>query len=146
MKKIINGAKYDTSTAKCIGRWRNTSDTRNFNYCEESLYRTKSGKYFLHGEGGAMSRYASHNADGWSGGGEEIVPMSRAAAMEWAEVRLDGDDYETAFGEVPEEEGEKEQLNVIVTPQLKQSLWGIAEEKKMSLSAVVEELLAKAMR
>jgi hypothetical protein len=144
MKKIINGAKYDTNTAKKMGSWSNTADQRNFSYCEEILYRTKSGKYFLHGQGGAMSRYASHSADGSSGWGEEIIPMSREVAAEWAEERLDGEEYEAIFGEVEETADDaKEQMNVFVSPKLKQALWKIAEEKKISLSAVVDELLSR---
>jgi len=146
MKKIINGAKYDTTTAKVQGSWSNTNSRRDFSYCEETLYRTKSGKYFLHGGGGGMSRYASHSADGSSGWGEEIIPMSREVAMEWAEERLDGEEYEKIFGEVEEAADDaKEQMNVFVSPKLKQALWKIAEEKKLSLSAVVDELLSRTL-
>jgi hypothetical protein len=137
-KKIINGAKYDTETAKKLGEWTNGHRYGEFSYCEESLYRTKSGKYFIYGSGGATSKYAVSNGDnGWSGG-SQIITMSRSAAMEWAEEKLDGDDYEAAFG--PVEEG-TEQLCITVPADLKAQMWEIAEQRKISISALAEELL-----
>jgi hypothetical protein len=146
MKKIINGAKYDTATAKELGNWDNNELYGDFKYCEETLYRTKSGKYFLHGEGGAMSIYSESCGNNSRSGGEEIIPMSREAAMEWAGERLDGEEYEAIFGEVEEAADDaKEQMNVFVSPKLKQALWKIAEERKLSLSAVVDELLSRTL-
>jgi hypothetical protein len=145
MKKIINGAKYDTNTAKELGNWDNNELYGDFNYCEETLYRTKSGKYFLHGEGGAMSIYSESCGNNSRSGGEEIIPMSREAAMRWAEEHLSGDEYETIFGEVEEAADDAKQMNVFVSPKLKAALWKLAEERKMSLSAVVDELLSRTL-
>lgn len=104
MKKVINGSLYNTETARRLGGWSNTNNYRDFNYCEETLYRTKSGKFFIHGEGGAMSKYAQTiNSNEWSGG-EKIIPCTYDEAREWAEVHLDGEDYIAAFGE-PAEDG-----------------------------------------
>ena len=55
MKKIINGRKYDTETAKEIGYWSNGYPCSDFNHCEETLYLKKTGEYFLYGEGGALT-------------------------------------------------------------------------------------------
>jgi hypothetical protein len=142
MKKIIGGAKYDTATAKKLGEWSNGHGYGGFDYCEESLYRTKSGKYFLYGSGGALSKYAVSAGDNSWNGGSQIITMSRTAAMEWAEEHLDGDDYEDAFG--PVEEG-TEQLNVTIPAALKARLWELAEQQKISVSALAEELLHKAV-
>ena len=38
MKKIINGRKYDTETAKEIGYWSNGYPCSDFNHCNETLY------------------------------------------------------------------------------------------------------------
>ncbi len=48
MKKIINGKRYDTETAKLIGSdgYSNPSD---FNYWSEDLYQKKTGEFFLYG-------------------------------------------------------------------------------------------------
>ena len=101
MKKIINGKVYNTQTAEWVGEmsWGNMS---NFAYCNEELYRKRTGEYFLFGEGGGMSKYAKsvgQNSWGW---GEAIIPMTIEEAKVWAEENLDGDEYEKIFGVVEE--------------------------------------------
>ena len=66
MKKVIDGALYNTDTAQMMGDWDNGLYANDFGFCRERLYRTKSGKYFLHGEGGANSRYGEWHGN--SGG------------------------------------------------------------------------------
>ena len=56
MKKIINYKKYDTETATEIGAW-SQGIAGTFEYVHESLFRKNNGEYFLHGEGGAASKY-----------------------------------------------------------------------------------------
>ena len=63
MKKIIGGngkpwRRYDTETAKAVGSRDNGLSYRDFNHVEETLYRKKTGEFFLHGEGGPMTKYA----------------------------------------------------------------------------------------
>jgi len=142
MKKIINGAKYDTSTAKKLAEWSNNLSRSDFNCMEETLYRTKSGKYFLYGEGHGRSRYASQSGNMW-GWGQKIISMSRTAAMEWAEENLDGDEYEEIFGEVSED-ANTEQLNVTIPAALKARLWELAEDRKITVAVLAVELLGKA--
>lgn len=102
MKQIINGKKYNTETAKEMGCWSNNYSYGDFNYCEESLYRKKTGEYFLYGVGGAMSKYSqSCGQNTWSGG-SEIMPMTESEARDWAEKHLTADEYEEIFGKVEE--------------------------------------------
>ena len=101
MKKIVDGKTYNTETATELGVWGNDYGTTDFRWCDETLYRTKKGAYFLFGEGGAMSRYAGRYGDMW-GDGEELIPLEEKEAKEWAERKLDADEYIAAFGE-PEE-------------------------------------------
>ena len=101
MRKVINGRTYNTATSKCIGSWDNGHNTNDFNYCSEDLYKNTKGAYFLDGEGGAMSKYATHSGDS-SGDGEELIPMTADEAEEWAEKHLDGEECEAEFG--PQEE------------------------------------------
>jgi len=142
MKKIIEGAKYDTETAKKLGS-DSYSNSRDFNHWVEDLYRTKSGKYFLHGVGGPMSRYAESTGQNQWSGGEKIIPMSRKSAQEWAEEHLEADQYEEIFGEIVEGE-EKEQLNITISAALKGRLWQMAERQGKTISEVAEEILSKA--
>ena len=101
MKKIINGRKYDTETAELIGYYT-YSNPSDFYYVEESLYRKKTGEFFLDGEGGAASVYAETAGSNERYGGEKIIPLTVEEAKEWAEHHLDGDKYEEVFGEVEE--------------------------------------------
>lgn len=102
MKKIINGKKYNTETAKAVGYWSNNYSYRDFNYCEETLYQKRTGEFFLYGNGGAMSKYSqSCGQNSWCGG-ENIIPMTENAAKKWAEKHLTTDEYEEIFGEVEE--------------------------------------------
>lgn len=103
MKKIIKNKVYDTETAQKCGEWDNGYYTNDFQFCAETLYQKKTGEYFLHGEGHALSKYAGHsgNSSGW---GEQIIPMSYAEAQSWAEEHLDGDEYITIFGEPKEDD------------------------------------------
>ena len=98
MKKIIAGKQYDTDTAEKLGSWENTWDARDFSYVKETIYRKRTGEFFLHGEGGGNSRYGEWHGN--SGGpGEKIMPLSYSDAKEWAEEHLDGDEYIAIFGE-----------------------------------------------
>lgn len=98
MKKIINNKVYDTNTAQKLGEWDNGHYTNEFAYCAETLYRKRTGEYFLFGEGHAMSKYASHSGNN-SGWGEKIIPLSYEEAQQWAEGHLEADDYIRIFGE-----------------------------------------------
>lgn len=110
MRKIIRGSRYDTDSAKKICSWANSWDVRSIDYVEETLYRTKAGKYFLHGIGGAHTPYAEPDGDGNWSNGELITPMTDEAAREFAEKHMDADDYEAAFGAVSEPIGITVQL------------------------------------
>ena len=91
MKKIKNGKLYDTDTAKSIGSYQYLGES-DFHYVYEELYRKKTGEYFLYGEGGPASRWASYNGDGyWAG--EDIRPLTDEQAREWAEEHMDADEY-----------------------------------------------------
>lgn len=100
MKKIINGKKYDTDTAKCLLTWSN--GRTGFSYCSETLYQKKTGEFFLFGKGGPMSRYATPCGDNCTSGSEQIRPFTEQQARNWTENLFDADDYETIFGEVEE--------------------------------------------
>lgn len=101
MKKIINGKKYDTTTAKRIGFYSNGYPYTDFRWCEETLYQKISGEYFIMGEGGAMSEYAKELFDKITHG-SDIIPFDLEDAMHWCEKHLSVEMYEEIFGEVSE--------------------------------------------
>ena len=57
MKKVINGRRYDTEGAMRLAGYR-YGMPRDLGYWEETLYRKRTGEFFLHGEGGPASKYA----------------------------------------------------------------------------------------
>lgn len=135
MKKIINGKKYDTDTAKEVGSDSNGGSRLDF--WEETLYQKRTGEFFLFGEGGPASRYSkSCGNNNWSGG-EQIIPLSWDAAKEWAEEHMDADAYESVFGEVTEDDSKKvfpATLSVSLLERVKR----LASQKGISASSVIE--------
>lgn len=100
MKQIIDGLRYDTETAELIGDAdAGGYSASDFNYWSAGLYKTKSGRFFLAGEGGPLTSWARPigNATGW---GKGIVPMSESEALAWAEQHLGAEAVEEHFGEL----------------------------------------------
>ena len=86
MKRIINGVTYNTETATEIYQYKHTSVLcTDFRYYEEVLYRTRSGNYFLFGEGEALSPYSNPYGTNGRTGSAEIVPLTESEAREWLE-------------------------------------------------------------
>lgn len=140
MKKIINGKKYDTETAKEIASWSDGLSWRDFHHVVETLYMKKTGEFFLFGEGGPATKYAeSTGQNSWTGS-SKIIPLSWEAARQWAEDNLDADEYEQIFGEVSEDESR-------TTITLSMSVGAIEKAKRaaaqagMSLSGYIESLI-----
>lgn len=143
MNKIIKGKRYDTETAQQMAMWQSSYEYTNFHYYDETLYRKRTGEYFLHGTGNAMSKYSrSCGQNSWSGG-EEIIPLSIKEAKEWAEEHCDGDEYEAIFGKI-EEGGEKIQVKVYLDKATAEKLKVISQEAGVSASDMVAKLINNA--
>ena len=140
MKKIINGRLYDTDTAKELGSWANEGNWRDFRHMEETLYRKKTGEFFLHGEGGPMTKYAQAvEQNSWSGG-SRIMPMTFSEARKWAEDHLDADEYEAIFGAVSEDES-RIQVCYSLSAATVETIKRRASELGISASAYIDSLL-----
>lgn len=137
MKKIINGRLYSTDTARELGL---DAGGDGFSHWCERLYQKRTGEYFLHGEGGPMTKYAVSISDNSWSGGEKIIPLSAAKAREWAEEHLDADTYAEIFG-MPDEGESAEVLHVQIDAALAAKLRQLATEKGISLKACLEEIL-----
>lgn len=85
MKQVINGLTYNTETAEKIHNEWNGLSRSDFRHCDETLYYTKKGRFFLAGNGGPMSKYAQP-AGNMTSGGSGIIPLSEAEALEWCET------------------------------------------------------------
>ena len=101
MKKIINRKLYNTETAKKLAEFCNDCTWSEFRYLEESLYRKRTGEYFLYGSGGPLTGYAKKLENGYRSG-SAIRPLTENEAREWAEDHVSADEYITIFGDVEE--------------------------------------------
>lgn len=139
MNKIINGKRYSTDSAKEMAS-DSYSNYTDFHYWSETLYRKNTGEYFLHGEGGPMSRYAENIGQNQWTGGEKIIPLTVEAAQKWAEEHLTADEYESIFGEV-EETATKRTVSLSLTESAIEKIKRGAAEAGVSMSEYVESLL-----
>lgn len=140
MKKIIDGKRYDTDSAKEVG-YASYSNRGDFNFWEETLYRKSTGEFFLHGEGGPMSRYAvTVGQNEWSGG-EKLIPLNLDAAKKWAEKNLDADAYEKLFGIVEEDSSAKRTVTFSLTERTIELITRMAMEAGCTKSEVIENLV-----
>ena len=114
MYKVIDGHKYDTNTARELAEWEPNPHRTDFSWFCETLYRTKTGLYFLHGEGGPMSRYAETISQSEWSGGEKILPISEDKAREWTEEHCSGETYERVFGDP---EGDARKFTIALGPK-----------------------------
>ncbi len=98
MQRIVHGRRYDTATATRIDS-AGEGFPGDFRRYEEALYRTPNGRYFLAGEGGALTRWACPvDGGGWTNG-DGIVPLSPEEALAWAETHLDPETIAAEFAE-----------------------------------------------
>lgn len=124
MRKVIKGKLYDTDKASQVAYWSNGwggNDYRN-----ATLYRKRTGEYFLHRQHGEY------------GGSESIEPLSYDDAQTWMESHADADEYEAEFG-MPDE-GAEHDLHVIISETAWQSLSRSAASDGVTVRAVIERL------
>lgn len=136
MKKLIDGRRYDTDAAKMLGSYTFLTPD-NPAYWKETLYRKRTGEYFLHGCGGSMSRYAEPaGGSDWTDG-EKLFPMTPDEAKEWARKCLGQNEYERLF-EIPED-GEKRVTTFFLSEAVIAMIKLGAVERNISLSEYVAE-------
>ncbi len=144
MRKIINNKVYDTDTATWIGLSDNGYEYGALAYSGETLYRKRTGEYFLHGEGGPLSHYAVQLGDNDWSGGERITPISYETARKWAEAHLDAAAYEAEFGSVAEDASQTA-VNLYFRTDTADALRRAAAEAGVPMSAYTERLIRPAL-
>lgn len=138
MKKVIKGRVCDTDTAKKIGEWDNGIYGNDINACSEALYRTKSGCHFLHGRGGANTKYATVLDGSW-GSGEIIIPLDEEAAIEWAKEHMPEDAFELSFNSLPKSKCVSAVLNADQIIKLE----GLRKATGKTFSALISDAVDK---
>lgn len=84
MKMIQNNLVYDTTKAEEIAR-NSYLSPGDFHYYCDRLYRTASGRFFMVGEGGAMSKYAEAIGNNTTSGSSRIWAISKEEAKKFCE-------------------------------------------------------------
>lgn len=141
MRKIINGSRYSTDTAKKIAHWESDQDYTCFTHCEETLYRTKAGKWFIHGTGNSATVYSVRRSDGWAVPGEQIVPLSDEVAQNWALERLGEEQRDAIFGTGSEGENDV-QATIYIPGPLAEKMTARIDTEQCSRN----ELILRALR
>lgn len=106
MDKIINGKRYNTETAKFVGK-REYGNFGDFGRISEELYQKKTGELFLHCQGGPETGYGKRIGPNTWTGGECIIPEDDFSywfidIREWVSENCDVATYVELFGAVPE--------------------------------------------
>lgn len=142
MKKVINGKLCNTETAKLIGEYgENQSSSLDWIY--ERLFRTKSGVYFIAGEGGARSVYGEQiDYNSWSSG-ENIHILSEQDAREWAEKHLTPDEYIAEFELQPED---RIAITVYLGASVIEELDRIKSETGKSRTDIINEMISNSIK
>ena len=97
MRKIIGSKRYNTETATLIATWSSSYPKNDLNYCEEHLYLTAKGNWFIHGIGNAGSHYSKPADGNASTGSEDIIPYCPDEARLWLSSNDFIDEVETYF-------------------------------------------------
>jgi hypothetical protein len=134
--QIINGKRYDINRATILYNWNNRKLESDPDYLSESLYRKKTGEYFLYGIGGANTRYGV-----WEGvtgrAGYKIMPLTPAEARLWVESHATADEYAEIFSV-----SEKAPMRFnSVSPEIRQKMERIREETGKTLTEIFEEAI-----
>lgn len=83
-------------------RYAPLTDRGDFNYLIETLHKTADGEYFLHGDGGAATKWAEKISNQRTPG-EEIRLLTDEEALDWCEERaIDGEIVVDEFGHLVE--------------------------------------------
>ena len=82
MQAIVDGRKYDTTTAEKIVSWDNGEHDPMKEY-EETLYKTARGNFFVLKAGGAQSPAAVSLPGNARGMGAKIVPIAQFQLGDW---------------------------------------------------------------
>lgn len=135
MKRIINGRRYDTETARLLGVATYGICTDFAHWCEE-LYVKRTGEYFLYGQGGPMSKYSQSVGENQWTGGQKIVPLTLKEAQKWAEKYLSADEYEAIFGAVEED---KVQVSTWIEESIKVEIDKLRDEQGFTIADIIKE-------
>lgn len=147
MKKRIRGLEYNTETATKIAEISEFSHSDNRHY-EETLYRKRTGEFFIHGVGNGESKYGKIFGESMTPG-EGIKPLTFDEAKNWYKIILDDPStsyygftkkqYQELFGVAGS--SEKTVISLSMSKKAKKALLDMATKEGKSQSEVAEKLI-----
>lgn len=142
MERIIKGQKrYNTDTAKAKARYEAGEGST---WYRETLYRKKTGEYFIHGEGNSQSKYGKSKytelGKQWEHG-EEIIPLTYVEAQEWVKKHLGEAEYRKLFVNVSK--GGKCQCHLVLRSTAAEILKRAASKTGKQQAEIVSDLIEK---
>ena len=98
-KAVIDGLTYNTETATEIGHVSGGAYDSSFSRWSGTLYRTKKGRYFIDGSGGARSLFSEPYGRNGSQGGAGIRALAPEDALRIAENNFDAETIALHFAD-----------------------------------------------
>lgn len=141
MKKIIDNRLYDTCSARLIAHYEASYPVSDSHFYSETLYRKRTGEYFLCGKGNADSQYAERiDRNTWIAG-VSIVPLPYNRALKWAEEHMDVEDFEGEFGSSVKDDT-RTTIHLSVSAAGAERARRIAARRGVSFSSLVDDFFA----
>lgn len=140
MKKIIRNKVYDARTATLIKRADHPNITSAEGSCKQSLYRKKTGEYFLVVDGARSDAF--HNlalANSIHDRERHIYPLTYKQASTWAEAEMTADEWLAIFE--PAEDGTLTALNLTVSATAVAKFKLAARQQQISQRKLMEKLI-----
>jgi hypothetical protein len=144
LKKIIRGRMYDTGTARLVGTHEYSYPRQN-DWCEEGLFRKRTGEYFLAGEGNPASKYGKSDGEGGYYGSWGIIPLEYEEAQEWAENYLPPEEVIKLFRIEDVDDDGKQVITLNLTAEAAARLRKAAEVSGRSMSELVSSAIMKTL-
>lgn len=151
MKDRIGTLSYNTETAKKIGEYSSDLPTNDFGYYKETLYKKRTGEYFLAGYGGPKRNYFEIvNGKKVMQSSSTIKPLTFNQAKQWHQDFILDSDYEDKketekvyHREFEPNINDKKTVkaSLTLTVGAKRKLERIAAKQHISQSQVVENLI-----
>lgn len=140
MKKIIRNKVYDTDTAQLIKQADHPNITSGEGSCKQSLYRKKTGDYFLFVDGARTDVFDNLVLENNAHDRERhIYPLTYEQARAWAESEMSADEWLAIFE--PVEDDSLCALNLTLSASAVSKFRLAAQRQQISQRELMERLI-----
>lgn len=140
MKKVIKNKVYDTGTAMLIKQADHPNITSGEGSCKQSLYRKKTGDFFLTVSGARTDVFHNLNLENNIHDRERhIYPLTYEQARAWAEEEMTADEWLAIFE--PVEDDSLTALNLTLSASAVSKFRLSAQRQQISQRELMERLI-----